>query len=443
MPTTQLIYDIVPDKSPLYTTVDQLNQSTCALRVTATNAGKAAVMINAIEIELMKVKDGEDTVQLLLPGSESGIQFPNSVIGPGQTTWTVTNPTEGQFQLTVEGGATFQAGDTLSFTLQNIVIREGGTGSAFVHVIEASSAGRGETEVGIGITQSTLSVQLSSDRHLIEPNGVATLAWTTTDAASGSLTLPGNSPSSITLDPHTNLTSGQQQVSPIVDTTYSLSCQGLGPNVTSEVTVSVDSLQMGELEASAEIVHVGERVLLKWHTNADSCTLDDGSGNPAVSVPTTVPTAEYPQGFPVFPRTPTTYTVKGKKKLGEGDSVDFPSISNSVDVYPVQITDFSSSVNACEGEHPVTLSWQTVDAVSCALSTTEGGSVNVPVANGQIASCNVFTDGEVMFVWADGSELGRLPVAPELWGTTVKFVLSAAGVNPKQQSLEILFYISM
>lgn len=435
MPTTHLNYDIVPSKSPLYTTVDQLNQSTAALPITATNASTTPVTIKVIEIELKRVDQGVDSVQLLLPGSESGIECPTSLTGPGGSNWSITKD-DGKLTLKPTPDAstvTFQPRDTLSLTLQNVVIREGGTGTAFVPVLESSGAGKGETAVGIGITQSTLNVQLSSDAHMVEPGGSATLTWTTNNATSGTLVLPGNSPDSITI-PSTSLASGQQQVWPIEDTTYSLTCEGLGPNVTAEVPVNVDSLQMGDLESSAETVHLGGQVLLSWQTNADTCALDDGSGvNPVPAVPTTVPNTGYPIGYPVNPEKQTKYTLHGTKRLSNGNYVD-DSRNKTVYVYPVSIGSFSSSAAAFSVNDTITLSWKTYDAISCSLSTNEGsGSVTLPVSNGQTASCHVGAtpDGQTLIVTrADGSnqELGRLNL-PAPCPPSATFILSVSGPN--------------
>ncbi|HEX6190130.1 MAG TPA: hypothetical protein VFZ40_18775 [Pyrinomonadaceae bacterium] len=381
MPSTQLNYDIVPDKSPLYTTVDQLNQSSTNLTFTATNAGKASVTIKAIEIELVKVVNGTDSVQLVLPGSAGAIGVPNSFIGPHNSAWTVTGG-DGQFTLKPdEGTVAFAPGATLSFVLQNVVIREGGNGTALVPVFEETDEAKAQTPVGIGITQSTLNVQLSADDTLIEPNGSTTLKWTTHDASSGSLTLPGNSPSSITLDPSTDLTSGEQLVSPIVDTTYTLTCQGRGPNVSQQVTVSVDSLQMSEIETSTlNVPAAGAPVVLRWRTNADSCTLDDGSGN-KVSVPTTVPNAQYSNGYVVTPEQPTTYTLIASKKLKDGDFItDKKAVS--IEVPAVSLISFlvngQSSFEASNDlywnavdDSEVTLgnlTWEAENASSCVLT---------------------------------------------------------------------------
>ncbi|HEX6190125.1 MAG TPA: hypothetical protein VFZ40_18750 [Pyrinomonadaceae bacterium] len=286
---TQLNYDIVPDKSPLYTTVDQLNQSTCALRVTATNAGSAPVTINVIEIELKKVDQGVDTVQLLLPGSESGITWPQSLTGPGGSNWNITND-DGKLTLkpTPDGSTvTFQQNDNLSFTLQNVVIREGGDGTALVHAIEASDAGRGETEVGIGITESTLDVQLSvpAGETIIGPGQQATLKWVTNDASSGVLTMPGNSPNLLQLD-STNLASGQQSVHPIGNTTYSLTCQGRGPSITRQVNVTIDEVT-ANIFGSANAFDATETITLSYQTSdAVSCLISlQENPNGSVTVP--------------------------------------------------------------------------------------------------------------------------------------------------------------
>lgn len=288
MSTTQLNYDMVPDKSPLYTTVDQLNQSTADLQVTAQNSTHQPVTISEILIELVKVEQGTDRVQLLLPGSAGGIQLPNSVTGPGQATWTVTSPDDGQFLFKADGaGATFQAGDTLSFTLQNVVIREGGTGTAFVPIHEGSGADRSETEVGIGITESSLDVELKVDHTLTEPGQIATLTWVTNDASSGVLTMPGNSPSLLTLD-STNLAHGQQPVSPIENTTYSLTCQGRGPSVTQQVDVSIDEVT-ASFFGSDNGFGANQSITLSWQTSkAVSCAISlQESPNDSVKVPFT------------------------------------------------------------------------------------------------------------------------------------------------------------
>ncbi|HEX6190127.1 MAG TPA: hypothetical protein VFZ40_18760 [Pyrinomonadaceae bacterium] len=267
----QLNYDITPDKSPLYTTVDQLNQSTTALTITAQNSSAEPVTINEILVELKKVVNGADTVQLLLPGSESGIGFPPTFSGPGTSTWNVTG-TDAQFTLKPDTSVTFQPGDTLSFVLTNVVIREGGTGTAPVPVFEASDSGKAQTEIGIGITQSTLAVQLSADHILIEPGQTVTLKWTTNAATSGVLTMPDSTPDTLTLD-SSNLASGQQPVSPIGNTTYSLTCEGRGPSVTRQKNVTIDKVT-ASIFGSDNAFDATETITLSWQTSrAVSCAI--------------------------------------------------------------------------------------------------------------------------------------------------------------------------
>ena len=345
MSTTQLNYDIVPDKSPLYTTVDQLNQSTTALTVTAQNSSAEPVTINEILVELKKVVNGADVVQLLLPGSESGIGFPAHFTGPGASAWSVTG-SDAQFTLKPDNSVTFQPGDTLSVVLANVVIREGGTGTAVVPVIEASDSGKGQTTVGISITQSTLAVQLwvDQDQILIEPGQRVTLKWVTNEATSGVLTMPGSTKDPVPLD-STNLASGQQPVSPIGNTTYSLTCQGRGPSVMRQVNVTIDRV---------------------------------------------------------------TASIFG-------------------------------SDNAFDATQSITLSYQTFEAVSCAISTQEGrGSVRVPCLNGETASCHVGAtpDGQTLILTsADGfnQELGRLTL-PTPCPSSVTFVLTAEGTHTSSQA---------
>lgn len=284
---TQLNYDIVPDKSPLYTTVDQLNQSTADLQVSVTNAGSAPVTIKVIEIELKKVFQGLDSVQLLLPGGEGGIECPISLTGPGGANWKITK-NDGEFTLKptpVGSSVTFQPRDTFSLTLKNVVIREGGDGTALVHVIEESDAGREEAPVGIGITQSTLDVTLSTRNTLIEPGQAVTLEWETNDATSGVLTMPGSSPDTMTLD-STNLSRGQKTVTPIENTTYSLTCQGRGPEVMGQVGVTIKKVEVRDFSPSAPEFGVTETLELQWQTiYATECTLSAKEGSGSVKVP--------------------------------------------------------------------------------------------------------------------------------------------------------------
>jgi hypothetical protein len=344
---TLLNYDITSDKSPLYTTVDQLNQSSTNLTFTATNSGKVPVTIKAIEIELRNVVNGADTVQLLLPGSEGGIGFPNSVTGPAGSAWGVT-ANDGQFTLKPQNSVTFQPGDKVTLVLTKVVIREGGNGTAMVPVFEGSDAGKGQTMVGIGITQSTLDVKLSADQILIGPGQTVTLKWTTQDATSGVLTLPGSSPDTLTLDV-TNLSSGQQTVSPIGNTIYSLTCQGRGPEVMSQVTISIK-----EAEAS-----------------------------------------------------------------------------------------FFGSANAFGANDTITLSWQTSDATSCAISNdVNGASYSVPPSNGKLSSCVVSAtpDGQTLILtMADGSnqELGRIPL-PTPCPQHVTFTFTAEGTQTSVMKILII-----
>lgn len=281
----KLNYAIVPDKSPLYTTVDQLNQSTCDLTFTATNGGKASVTIKAIEIELMKINNGVDAVQLLLPGSASGIAVASSFVGPGGSAWSVSGG-DGQFTFRPdEGSAIFKPGDNISVVLTNIVIREGGTGTALANVIEQTEQGMAQTEVGIGITQSTLDVQLTVDNNLIGAGETVILKWTTNDASSGVLTMPGSSPDTVPLN-SSNLASGQQSVTPIENTTFSLTCQGRGPAVMRQVTISIQEVLIANFYSSASAFNAAETITLYWQTQyASKCSISTKEGSDSVTVP--------------------------------------------------------------------------------------------------------------------------------------------------------------
>lgn len=236
-------------------------------------------------MELMKVAAGVDAVHLLLPGSESSIVSPHSTSGPGSATWNVTRG-EGKFALKAVGGsATFQAGDKLSFTLQNVLIREGGEGDATVPVIEESESARAQTDVVIGITESTLDVKVSTRNTLIEPGESVTLEWKTNDATSGVLTMPGSSPDTITLD-STNLSRGQKTVTPIENTTYSLTCQGRGPEVMGQVGVTIKKVGVRDFSPSVPEFAVTETLELQWQTiYATECTLSAKEGSGRVKVP--------------------------------------------------------------------------------------------------------------------------------------------------------------
>ncbi|HEX6190129.1 MAG TPA: hypothetical protein VFZ40_18770 [Pyrinomonadaceae bacterium] len=279
---TKLTYDISPDHEPLYTTVDQLNQSRTALTVTAQNSSAQPVTVTRILIELIRIEQGADKVQLLLPGSAHGIEFPPTVTGPGQTTWTVKSPADGQFLLKANEPATFQPNDKLSFSLQKVVIREGGTGTAFVPVFEEGD--KEPNKVGIGITQSTLAItQFFADPVSVIPGQPVRLTWKTNDAKSGELTLPGANPSQIQLD-STNLATGQITVNPYKQTTYALVCQGSGPRVMQEVTVSMDSVD-ADLHSSADVFAASETITLFWNTSkAASCEIGLKEGATRISV---------------------------------------------------------------------------------------------------------------------------------------------------------------
>ena len=283
--TPKLNYEIVPDKSPLYTTVDQLNQSTAGFTVAAENSTSKPVTIRSILVELKKVVNGRDSVQLLLPGGEGGIQFPGSFIGPGGSAWSVTGG-DGQFTFKPDkGSAIFKPGDKISVVLTNVVIREGGTGTALANVFEQTDQATAQTEVGIGITQSTLDVQLSADNTLIAADQTVTLKWATNDASSGVLTLPGSSPDKVPLN-STNLASGQQRVTPLENTTFSLTCQGRGPAVTRQVTISIQEVQIINFYSSKGEFSAADTIDLYWQTQyASNCSIRTKEGSGTVTVP--------------------------------------------------------------------------------------------------------------------------------------------------------------
>lgn len=173
--------------------------------------------------------------------------------------------------------------------MTNVVIREHNedlTDRAQVLIFEESAAGKAQTEVDIDLTRSTLSVTLKAGEVSVAPEQTVTLTWSTNAATSGVLTLPGNNPETITLQPGANLSDGQQSVNPIETTTYSLACQGRGPDVTSQVTVSVKEVQVLHFSSSRPEFAVTETIKLLWQTiDASSCALSAREGSGSVTAP--------------------------------------------------------------------------------------------------------------------------------------------------------------
>lgn len=70
------------------------------------------------------------------------------------------------------------------------------------------------------------------------------------------------------------------------NTTYALTCQGLGPNVTQEIEIAVRALKIDSFSSSVTAFGVDGGATLSWQTQyANSCSISVKEGNGSVTVP--------------------------------------------------------------------------------------------------------------------------------------------------------------
>lgn len=187
----------------------------------------------------------------------------------------------------------------------------------------------------------------------IDEGESSTLAWSTTNATSCTASNGWSGSKD---------TSGTQSVTPSNTTTYTLTCNGVGGNVSKSVTVTVEEEPVPApsltFTANPTSVFPNATSTLTWSSsNATACVASNGwSGTKSLS-----------GSEAVNPSATTTYTLA----CGNGNSTSTQNVT-------VNVTPFSEptvmlfanplSVSPGEGTATTTLTWSSTNATSCTAS---------------------------------------------------------------------------
>jgi len=160
----------------------------------------------------------------------------------------------------------------------------------------------------------------SSNPGTISPGGSSTLSWTSTDTTSAVIDHG--------VGAVTPVAGGSVQVSPTVNTTYTLTLTGPSGQTTRQATVNV--APTSSLTATPSTIAPGAPAILTWSsTNATSASIDNGVGavSPAAGGQITV-----------SPASTTTYTLTVNGPGGQSTSQVTVTVSGSVFTQTIQIT---------------------------------------------------------------------------------------------------------
>jgi hypothetical protein len=201
------------------------------------------------------------------------------------------------------------------------------------------------------------TLALSANPTTVTSGASSTLSWSSTNATSCTASGGWSGGKAV---------NGSQVVNNItVATTYTLACTGTGGNVSRSVTVQVSTPPppaIVTLTASPTSIQVGQASTLTWSTqNATSCTASGAwSGGRATS-----------GSLSVSPTATSSYTLTCN---GTAQSV-------TVTVTPAQppppdapTLTFTASATTVDSGTPVTLTWSTTNATSCAASGSWSGA---------------------------------------------------------------------
>ncbi|MCP3937963.1 MAG: hypothetical protein GY708_21655, partial [Actinomycetia bacterium] len=207
---------------------------------------------------------------------------------------------------------------------------------------------------------------LSADFTFIAQGGSSLLTWTSSNAISctgTNFSTGGN-------------TNSSQSVSPNVNTTYTLTCVGLGNAIeTAQVTVDVGPPVVADLTSDLVFIALGGSAELSWTGSggATSCT-GDGSYSTGGALTGTATVS------------PTVTTVYGLTCNGPGNAADISSVTVTVGPAPTAL--LTSNFSAIPLGGTVQLNWTSENATSCTSADFStggnvGGVANVtPLAQG-------------------------------------------------------------
>ncbi len=233
------------------------------------------------------------------------------------------------------------------------VVPSGSTGvtpaATTTYTLTATNASGATTATAVVTVNVPPVATLTVSPSTITPGGAATLAWTTSGAAS------------VAIDQGVGavVPSGSTGVTPAATTTYTLTATNAGGVTTATAVVTVNVPPVATLTASPSTIAAGGAATLSWTTSgAASVAIDQGVG------------AVVPSGSTgVTPTATTTYTLTATNAGGATTATAVVTVN----VPPVATLTVSPSTIAAGGA--ATLSWTTSGAASVAIDQGVGAVV--------------------------------------------------------------------
>jgi uncharacterized cupredoxin-like copper-binding protein len=273
-----------------------------------------------------------------------------------QLTWLVQGATSvsidnGVGNVAATGSTTVTPATTTTYTITAVAPAGNVTATATVTVNPAvTSAGNAQI------------IRFEASPRSIQPGQQSTLSWTTSGAATVSISGVG----AVTLN-------GSTTVSPTVTTTYTLSATSSdGKTVTAPVIVTVSTGTVPQIVVfvvTPSTIDPGNSAKLCWQvTGATSISILPGVGS----------NLNANDCATVSPSASTTYTLTATNATGQIQA------NATLNVGAVRITSFTANpVTSTAAGNPVVLSWTTQNASSVVLIGSELGAQTLPV-NGSL-----------------------------------------------------------
>jgi hypothetical protein len=324
------------------TTFTSVAGQTYVFKLTVTDTGglssSATTRVSSAALTAAQVVRFDATPSIITAGQSS------------QLTWIVQDATSvsisnGVGAVAASGSTTVTPATTTTYTLTAVAPAGNVTATATVTV---NPAGAGNPQI----------IRFEASPRSIQPGQQSTLSWTTTGAATVSISGVG------AVTPN-----GSTTVSPAQTTTYTLSATSSdGKTVSAPITVTVASgtvPQVVVFAATPSTIDAGGSTKLCWQVNgATSISIQPGIGSNlnANDCATVSPTAS------------TTYTLTATNATGQIQA------NATVNVGSVRITSFTANpVTSTASGNPVVLSWTTQGASSVVLIGSEIPAQTLPV----------------------------------------------------------------
>ncbi|WP_118973296.1 Kelch repeat-containing protein [Taibaiella koreensis] len=345
MSDTKLTYTVLPGS--VYYTRDNLNPSRVLLTIGGSNATDEAISIVGFEIQV--------PVNSVITSKDALTADPSSIVPVSlqPLDWDFQQVDDGLYRATpIDSDATIAPGQSITFQLQNIIVNQS-DGTAILKIRENSGDGSfPEDSKQVVKIRSKLDItSFNPNPAYVSSGASSTLSWTTEAAARVTLA-PGD---------YTNVKPNDEViVQPGRTTVYTLTAYGEGPNVSKQITVSINPPEIKKFDPSAGKVDAGAKVTLSWQVDyADKIMISPGDHKDLPAQGT----------LEVQVWNATNFILTASNKGNEYANKTAP-----VGINPVVINSFTANpgYGARLGQ-PIALSWDVRSAVS---ATVQYGTIN-------------------------------------------------------------------